>query len=80
MVIHSLILNYVNKMLLEYINNNRKNFTTLMKYIYFLMLFFHKRVAYNSTPPATLTCIFFAWLFWAAGCQIDFRREGYLNL
>ncbi len=24
--------------------------------------------------------IFFAWLFWAAGCQIDFRQEGYLNL
>jgi hypothetical protein len=42
MVIHLVILNYVNKMLLYYINvnkmllyyinNNRKNFTTLMKY------------------------------------------------
>jgi hypothetical protein len=20
------------------------------------------------------------WLFWAAGCQIDFHQEGYLNL
>jgi hypothetical protein len=24
--------------------------------------------------------IFLAWLFWVAGCQIDFRKEGYLNL
>jgi hypothetical protein len=29
--------------------------------------------------PARLS-IFFVWLFWAAGCQIDFRQEGYLNL
>ena len=33
--------NYVNKMLLDYMNNNRKNFTTLTKFIDFLMLFFH---------------------------------------
>ena len=37
--------NYVNKMLLDYINNNRKHFTTLMKFIDFLMLFFHQREA-----------------------------------
>ena len=37
--------NYVNKMLLDYMNNNRKNFTTLMKIIDFLMLFFHQREA-----------------------------------
>ena len=35
--------NYVNKMLFDYMNNNRKNFTTLMKFIDFLMLFFHQR-------------------------------------
>jgi hypothetical protein len=29
---------------------------------------------------AALLSIFFAWLFWAAGCQIDFCQEGYLNL
>ena len=34
-----------NKMLLDYMNNNRKNFTTLMKFIDFLMLFFHQREA-----------------------------------
>ena len=39
------IFNYVNKMLLDYMNNNRKNFTTLMKFIDFLMLFFHQREA-----------------------------------
>ncbi len=72
--------NYDNKMLLDYMNNNRKNFTTLMKFIDFLMLFFHQREAKNSALQDTLTCIFFAWLFWAAGCQIDFRREGFLNL
>ncbi len=33
--------NYDNKMLLDYMNNNRKNLTTLMKFIDFLMLFFH---------------------------------------
>ena len=33
------------KMLLDYINNNRKNFTTLMIYIDFLMFFFHQRAA-----------------------------------
>ena len=37
--------NYVNKMLFDYMNNNRKNFTTLMKFIDFLMLFFHQREA-----------------------------------
>ena len=37
--------NYVNKMLLDYMNNNRKNFTTLMKFIDFLMLFFYQREA-----------------------------------
>ncbi len=31
---------YVNKMLLDYMNNNRKNFTTLMKFIDFLMFFY----------------------------------------
>jgi hypothetical protein len=45
MVIHLAILNYVNKMLLDNINNKRKNFTTLMKYIDFLMFFFHQRAA-----------------------------------
>jgi hypothetical protein len=44
MIMHLVILNYVNKMLLDY-NNNRKNFTTLMKNIDFLMLFFHQREA-----------------------------------
>ncbi len=39
------IFNYVNKMLLDYRNNNRKNFTTLMKIIDFLMLFFYQREA-----------------------------------
>jgi hypothetical protein len=29
--------------------------------------------------PALLS-IFFAWIFWAAGRQMDFRYEGYLNL
>ena len=37
--------NYVNKMLLDYMKYNRKNFTTLMKFIDFLMLFFHQREA-----------------------------------
>ncbi len=37
--------NYVNKMLLDYMNNNRKNFTTLMKFIDILMSFFHQREA-----------------------------------
>ena len=37
--------NYVNKMLLDHMNNNRKNFTTIMKFIDFLMLFFHQREA-----------------------------------
>ncbi len=37
--------NYVNKMLLDNMNNNRKNFTTLMKFIDFLILFFHQREA-----------------------------------
>jgi hypothetical protein len=39
--------NYVKKMLLDYINNNRKNFTTLMKFnfIDFLMLYFHQKEA-----------------------------------
>ena len=37
--------NYVNKMLLDYMNNNRKNFSNLMKFIDFLMLFFHQREA-----------------------------------
>jgi hypothetical protein len=45
MVMNLLIFNYVNKMLLYYMNNNRKNFTTLMKVIDFLMLFFNQREA-----------------------------------
>ncbi len=46
---HLVILNYVNKMILDYINNNnnnnRKYFTTLMKYIDSLKFFFHQRAA-----------------------------------
>jgi hypothetical protein len=43
------------------------------------MLFFHQRAA-NISAPSQRQSIFFAWLFRAAGCQIDFRQEGYLNL
>jgi hypothetical protein len=57
-----------------------KNFTT---YTGFFMFFFHQKVAeilaHRQHWPTRQT-IFFAWLFWAAGCQIDFRQEGYLNL
>jgi hypothetical protein len=45
MVMNLVKFNYVNKMLLDYINNNMKNFTTFMKFIDFLMLFFHQREA-----------------------------------
>ncbi len=55
-VIHLVILNYVNKMLLDYIIINRKNCTYLVKYFDFLMLFFHQRTAKISAPQATLTC------------------------
>jgi hypothetical protein len=34
----------------------------------------------NMQHGPTRQSIFFALLFWAAGCQIDFRQEGYLNL
>ncbi len=35
MLIHLIILNYVNKMLLEYINNKWDNFNTFVKYLIF---------------------------------------------
>ncbi len=44
-----------------------------------MFFFIHKCQRRWQFCPVRLS-FFFACLFWAAGCQIDFGQEGYLNL